>query len=270
MNRVVQFALNTALPVAMIVGTVAVGQVLLESRERPVRPAEERAALLVEVTEAVPVTEAVAYESQGTVIPARQVALQALVSGPATRVHSQLVVGGLLEEGATLLRVDPADYQLAIAEAEAAVTQAETQLQLERGRQDIAQREWALFEEASGTQNVDNRRALATREPQLASARVTLEAAETRLRRAQLNYRRTRLEAPFASLVRAESVENGQLVGPGAAVATLVDTSAFWIEVPIPSQQLSSVRVPGLNSDVGSQVTVRFSVGAQQVEREGR
>ncbi len=65
------------------------------------------------------------------------------------------------------------------------------------------------------------------------------------------------------------SVELGQLVGPTARLATLVGTDHFWVQVSLPFESLSAVRVPGVNAAVGSAARVVQTVGAGTVERAG-
>ena len=270
MKSIVQILMNTLLPIVLIVAAVLTGRALVASREGPPRADGDRRATLVEVIEARPISETVGFEVQGTVVPARQVMIQPQVSGRVQELHPELVSGGRVPDGATLLRLDARDFALTIEQLEASLAQAEANLALELGRQAVAEREWALFEQAVDLAGDETDDALATREPQVRSAMVAVEAIESQLRQARLNLSRTRVTAPFEAIVRNESVEVGQLVGPNASVATLVDVSRYWIEVSVPFDALDRMEIPGVNATEGSEVAVRWSMGARVGERIGR
>ncbi|MCA9558798.1 MAG: efflux RND transporter periplasmic adaptor subunit, partial [Myxococcales bacterium] len=156
--------------------------------------------------------------------------------------------GGRLEAGATVLRIERRDYETQVSQAKAAVERAALELELERGRKSIADREWKLLGE--GDKADARSRARALREPQLKNAEAQLEAAKAQLEQARANVRRTTLEAPFNALVVSESVDLGQLVSPQAMVARLVGTDAFWVEVAVPVADLHWLQVPGATAQV--------------------
>lgn len=193
----------------------------------------------------------------GTVTAAQSVALQPEVSGVVRTLHPQLIPGGVIKRGEPLLRIDARDYRLAVKAQEAMVSQAEVELRLEQGRQRVAQKEWALLSDARAD---DGDEELALRKPQLQNAEASLASAQGALEKAQLDLSRTTLRAPFDGFVQSESVDLGQLVGPGGPVVTLVGTEAFWVQVSLPSEQLEYLR--GVE---GAKARVRANV-----EREGR
>lgn len=267
MRQAILIVFNTLVPIAVIVAAALGARALVASRERPPQAPTERAATLVDVVEAVAEERLVGLSGQGTVVAAREVSLAPQVSGRVDRIHEQLFVGGHVGEGETILQVERSDFSLSIAELQTALDQAEANLVLEQGRQAVAVREWELYRELLSADAQDD--ALATREPQVESAEVAIDAAEARLRRARLDYNRTALAAPFDGVVRMESLEPGMIVGPNAPVVTLVDTDAFWIEVAVPYAQLDSIAIPGVNAERGSAATVRFEAFGGLIERQG-
>ncbi|MCB0359031.1 MAG: hypothetical protein KDD44_05330, partial [Bdellovibrionales bacterium] len=60
-------------------------------------------------------------------------------------MHPNLILGGVIPEGALLLEIDPRDYQIAVDAAKAALARAEVELRLEQGNRVVAQREWELL-----------------------------------------------------------------------------------------------------------------------------
>ncbi|MCU0693150.1 MAG: HlyD family efflux transporter periplasmic adaptor subunit, partial [Polyangiaceae bacterium] len=112
--------------------------------------------------------------------------------------------------------------------------------------------------------------ALALREPHLRSAKAALEGASAGLQRAKLSLSRTQIIAPFNAFVQSESVDIGQIVNAAMQLGRLVGTDAFWVQVSVPVEKLSWIRIPGLNAKEGSQVRVWQDVGDGQVERVGK
>ncbi len=203
----------------------------------------------------------------GTVEGDKQVSLSALVSGEVVFVSDKLVPGGRFARGNTLLKVDPRDYELAVAQERSRVQQAELEVTLEAERGATAKREWALL----GGGKDESEAPLALRGPQLANTQRALEAARSGLERAQLNLERATLTAPFNAMVLSETVEVGQVLNPGAPIVTLVGTDRFRVKLSVPVEELAHIAIPGINGAAGSSAFVVQDLGAgQRIERTGR
>ncbi len=177
--------------------------------------------------------------------------------------------GGRVGKNETVLRIDPKQYELALAQNQANVAQAKMELSMEQGRKSVAEREWHLIEDE--IKPTEEGKRLALREIQLETAEASLEAAKSNLEIARLNRTRTTIKAPFNALVTKKSVDLGQVVGPGSPLITLVDADAFWIQVSIPVHQLPWIHIPGVNAEEGSQVTVKQEISDELTSTyEGR
>ena len=110
--------------------------------------------------------------------------------------------------------------------------------------------------------------ALAQREPQLESTRLALKAAQSALRKAQLDLTRTTLRAPFNAMVVSESVDTGQLISPQSSVARLVGTDEFHVQVSVP---VSALRTVSARTDdrPGSETKIVQHAGDETIERRG-
>ena len=268
MNPLLRRVVQVALPVVVIAAGVVVFRGLLHSKPAPATRAVDTRGTLVTLLEAVPSQQSLAVSAQGSVVPARELSVVAQVSGKIVWQNPALVLGGRMKKGAQLIRIDPRDYSLAAKQQAANVNAAELQLEVERSRQRIAADEWEIIGEDKNA--TDEGRALALRQPQLKSAEASLSAAESSLSTAQLALTRTTLSVPFDCIVTAETVELGQVISPGRALATLVATDRYWVQVSIPVASLSSVRVPGLaGAKEGSTATIRQSIGNEYAEWSG-
>jgi multidrug resistance efflux pump len=286
--------LRTLLALAILAAAGGISAAWIMNRPKAGRKRPEPQAALVEVTEVALVTETVTVGAMGTVVPAKEIQLAARVGGEIVEVAPGFVPGGRFEAGATLVRIDPKDYELAVRQRRAdfeksqadvrqraaEVTQREndvvkcdSDLAIEMGQQAVARREYELLGE--GLEGPD--KALVLRLPQLqiakadcAAARAAREAAEgakkaaeaaqeaaaVHLEQAKLDLERTAVRIPFNAMVRDRSVDLGAQVSANAPLASLVGTDTYWVRVLIPLDQLKWVRVPGVNSTEGSTVRI--------------
>lgn len=169
----------------------------------PVQGAEVvRDTLIISVGAAA---EAAAW--QQTVIAAQ---VAGRVAGIAVRENAQ-VAGGQ-----PLLQIDPAEYQLALDEAEAQLRTAQASYE-----------EMTLLnEEIADAQTREDRQ-------RFARAKSGLDAAEVALRRAQLDLARTQVTAPFAGRVATLQVVPGQWVTAGTELMTVLDLDPIKVEVQV-------------------------------------
>jgi RND family efflux transporter MFP subunit len=226
-----------------------------KARKRPPR----KSAPLVRTMAVFPSTHRATIQAMGTVIPARQVLLKAGVSGPILFIHPQFREGGLLKKGEVVLQIDPEDYRLAVKEMESQVVTEEYELKLEMGRQEVAQREWALLNDGKPVKAIDEE--LALRKPHLEKAKADLAATGAQLKQARLNLSRTAVIAPFNSVVRKKNVDIGSHVSSQEELAELAGTDVYWIKVPVPVDRLKWMTIPGKESDAGSVVHIFYGNG---------
>ncbi|HEX5727046.1 MAG TPA: efflux RND transporter periplasmic adaptor subunit [Longimicrobiaceae bacterium] len=118
--------------------------------------------------------------------------------------------------GRLLVGLDPAEYGLAVEEAEAALAEAQGKF-----------RELTLFDDRITDPQVRRERQEAAR------ARSGLDAADVRLRKARLDLARTRMTAPFAGRVATLKVVPGQWVRAGDELMTIVDLDPIRVEVQV-------------------------------------
>lgn len=249
------------LAVILLAAGAAVGIIKLKPQSKREAPARVVPAADILVVRAETVNAQLT--ANGTVSPARRVVLSPEVSGRVTYVADELVVGGRIKQGQTLLRVDASDYAIALETEKQRLLQAQIELTLEQGRGDVAKREYQLLGNKKG--NPD----LALRVPQLKKAESMVATAEQAVKRAELNLARTTLRAPFNALVVNENAERGAVVGQGSQVATLIGTDTFWVEASVPVKKLPLLEIPSGPGTKGSKVRVIQELGGSTVVREG-
>ncbi|GAA5507098.1 efflux RND transporter periplasmic adaptor subunit [Novipirellula caenicola] len=205
----------------------------------------------------------------GTVQPAQEIVLSPRVSGQVVEVAPQFLPGGRVRKGDLLLRIDPADFENALSIQESELQQAEASLQIEEGRQSLAQKELKLLEETIDETNRD----LVLRAPQIASIRAEVNAAKAAVERAKLDLARSSVFAPFDAQVISRSVNVGSQVSPGDELAQLVGIDEYWIAAAVPVRSLRWIQFP-TSDEQGSMVTLEnpdaWPVGTQKQARVAR
>lgn len=247
-------------PPVVLALAAGVVTMLVTSKPTARRVDNRTRAPLVEFMVAKQTSQAARVQGQGTVIPARQIDLQAEVGGRVVWVSPQLVPGGRFERGQPILRIDRRNYEMVVAQQEANVERARLELEVEQGRKRVAEREWKVMGRGkTGSQG----RALALREPQLVFAQASLRAAEHALERAKLDLERTALRAPFNAIVLMRDADLGQVIGPQSKIAQLAGTDAYWVQMPVPSDHLACI-------EPDAQAAVRQKLGKRVTNRSGK
>jgi RND family efflux transporter MFP subunit len=231
--------IKIVLPLLILALAVVGMRLLIASREEPKKEARKISGALVETLVVTRGSRAVKVIGTGTVQPFREITLTPQVGGRLVEVSTHFVAGGFFQADEVLLRIEEADYRLAVDKARATLAKAEYELANEKGLADVARREWERMG-FSGEQPSP----LVLREPQLKNAGASLLSARATLGQAELNLERTLIRAPFDGLVRAESVDSGQVVRAGTAVATLIGSEQAEVVVPLPLAELDWLDVP--------------------------
>ncbi len=190
----------------------------------------------------------------GTVVPAREIVLESRVSGEIVALHPQFTVGGFLEKGSEVLRIDPLDYELAVTLAEARVKDSVSILKVAEEEAAAAIEEWRLlYKNKSENAEIP---ALVAKEPQLEAARARLAAEKADLQKAKLDLARTRIKAPFNAIVRKKFVDIGSQVSGQEQLAELIGTDVYWIQASIPVDRLNWITIPRRSTETGSSARI--------------
>jgi RND family efflux transporter MFP subunit len=251
------FLLRVVAPLALIAIAVMCAGIGITMRPRASKADVAVVATTVEVVEARSGESTAQLYANGVVEASKRITLLPEVSGRITWVSDAAIPGGFLAKGDVLARIDSRDYTLAVEQAKAQVRQAEVELELERGRGEVSRREWELLRSDRQPEGGS----LALRGPQLAAAEQGLASAQANLEKAEIALSRTRLVAPFDAVVLDESVDLGQVVSPGAPLATLIGTERFWVTVSLPVDELGAVVLPDGNRP-GSAALIRHDLGS--------
>ncbi len=230
---------KSILPAVIVVAALAAAAFMMVNRPQPPSAPPVEAAVPVEVrsVHAEDVTFTVA--SQGTVQPHQETVLVAEVSGVVNSISDKLFVGGFFNAGEVVLTLDPADYEVAVTQAQANLRSAQAQLTQESAQAEQMRREW----DASGRPRSEAP-ALALRTPFLEEAQARVLSAEAELARAERQLARTTVRAPYDGLIREKMTGLGQFMGTGSQIARIFATDYAEVRLPLSEQDLAWLELP--------------------------
>lgn len=225
---------KAALPLLVIVVAMLIAKGMIGSREQLEAGGEDPPLPLVQ-TIAVELGEvATLLASNGNVAANIELDVSSEVTGRVVWATPEFEPGERVSAGTVLLRIDAVNYELALAEAEAALAGANTALA-------DAQ---ALRKRAAVTE-----------------AKLNIKAVEQRIAKAKQDLSYTQVRAPFDAIIDRKLVEVGQFVAIGQALARLLSTDAAHISLPFTAAQASLLGEP-------ENTEVVLSVGQGEQQRQ--
>lgn len=225
-------------PIAIILvlgigGFVAVQQMKPEAEKSE----EPRAGLNVFAEPVQEVALTLTVQAQGEVRPKTEIVVAPQTSGRIAYVSPDFIDGGFIRRGQVLVRVDAQDYELGVVRARSLVATAEQRLAREIAESELAKQD---LEDLGMT----DASPLARREPQLAEAQASLDAAKSQLKDAELALARTAVIAPFDGRVRERSVDIGQVVAPGQSLGRIFGNDTVEVSLPLKDAELGRLGLP--------------------------
>ncbi|MEM8548862.1 MAG: efflux RND transporter periplasmic adaptor subunit, partial [Pseudomonadota bacterium] len=232
------YGVKRFLVIAGIFSLAVVGMLALGSLKPPVptRP-EVDTAPLVEVLELSPGRYAFTVASRGTATPVTQTTLSAEVAGTIVGLADAFVAGGGFSAGELLMTIDPTNYEVAVARAEASVSQRQIEYD---GAKKLREQGYRA-------------------EAELLSAKAALESAKADLVRAQRDLDRTKIRVPYDGIVRARQAELGDYVAPGSPLGTVFATDRMEVRLPLPDVDLAFVELPSIGASDRAMPSVTLS-----------
>lgn len=255
------------LPVAILIAAVAVFVVLIRTPERLAVVPPEQALASVRVAPVRAQTIQLDVNSQGRVQASRRVSLSAAATGPVSWVSPSLRAGGYFAANEVILRVDSSDYETALERARSSLQQAETDA---RHAREEFERNSALAE-----QRLISESQLRELQRQADNSAGRVRDAQGAVAQAELDLSRSEIRAPFDTIVESSSIDLGQHVGRGQALAVLLSADEVEVRLPLAVTQLSYLDIPlgargELADDISPVVSISGRLGDSVQSWEGR
>lgn len=260
------------LPVLVAVAVVAA---LVRTRSGPVKKVAGEVVRPMRVIDAPVVAFRPRAEGYGLAEPARVWQAVAEVKGAVVSAHPRLQSGALIDEGVVLLRIDPTEYELSVAQRKASI--AETQARLDElaaeerskkasleiekrslvfARQSLERLRTLRQQDAVAADEVDREERGALQQEQavqqlenaiaqIPARREALTAAlavhEANLKQAEFDLAKTVIPAPFACRLGDVRMKEGQVVSANQQLFEAHGTDAVEIEAKFRPEQLRNL-----------------------------
>jgi len=198
---------------------------------------------------------ATAVTANGYVVARTRASVSAKVAGRLA--YLAVSEGSYVRQGEVIARLENADYQAQVSQAEANVASARAQLIEAEADRDQLQREARRLQDIRARnaqlvspQDVDAAESRAAQaDARARSAQARIEAAEAGLRFAQASLENTLVRAPFTGTVLRKEAEVGEVVAPSVgggltrgAVVTMADLATLEVEVDVNEAYIARVR----------------------------
>jgi membrane fusion protein (multidrug efflux system) len=210
-------------------------------------PAGAPQAVPARVLEVQPQRLPVRMDTVAQVEGSREVEIRARVGGTIQkRIYDE---GAQVKAGVPLFQIDAAPFEIALSQARAALAQ-------ERARNEQARRESGRLKELAAQKAISQREYDdATSNLKLSEA--SIQAAEARVRDAELNLSYTQVIAPVAGASGRAQRSEGSLVTPNDVLTTISQISPVWVRFALAETEVA--KLPG--SRVGPDAEVRLVLG---------
>jgi membrane fusion protein (multidrug efflux system) len=211
-------------------------------------PNPTAAAVSAKVLQVAPQRVPISVEAVGQIEGSKEVEVRARVSGILLkRLYNE---GDLMRAGAPMFLVDPAPFQIALAQAKAQL--AQEQARNEQSKRESGRLKQLAVEKAISQKEYDD----ATSNLKLSDA--TLQAAEANVQQAELNLSYTNVTAPVSGVSGRAARSEGSLITAGAdsLLTTISQVEPIWVRFSLSESDLD--KLPQRRLVRGAPVDVRL------------
>lgn len=238
------------IPLIIIAVSVGLAILLVSSKKEPEKKPEPDTRPIVDIISANPSNLSVQLASYGVVSPKYKTQLVTEVQGRLLELADVFVAGGMVKKGQVLARIEPADYQADLSQAQASLAQAQANLDEEIALGEVAKKEWQDFQSGPAPE-------LGLRVPQLKKEQANVKYAQATLARAQRNLDRTVIRAPIDGIIKSRKVDLGQYITMGTTLGELYGTSIAEVRLPLNNNELAyleSIENPNTEVELTAQL----------------
>lgn len=212
-------------------------------------------ALPAAVRQVAPQRVPIAVGAVGQVEGSKEVEVRARISGILLkRAYRE---GDIVSAGATLFKIDPAPFEIALAQAKA-------QLAQEQARNDQARRESARLKQLA-EQKAISQKEYDDASSNLKLSNATLQAAQANVRQAELNLSYTDVTAPVSGVSGRAARSEGSLISAGAdsLLTTINQVDPIWVRFSLSESDLAKLPQRRLVRGAPLEVRLAFPDGTR-------
>ncbi len=246
------------LPLLILGGTIALIALMIATRPRLVPVAKPERVWPVDTLVARYADHQPWLALYGEVVAGRRSELRPKVTGEVIAIGAGFHEGASVRQGELLLRIDPFDYETALAEQRALLAEAEASLaKLER---DLARTEGLYRDKNVSEQALDDARLAVLQQQAL------LEQRRIAVQRAERDLADTRLLAPFDGVLANVNADVGKRITDFGSdlVAELIDTSQLEVRFNLSNAQFGRLQASE-EPLPGRELELSWQVGDRQI-----
>jgi len=224
------------IPLGIVLAAIVVAMLMVASREK-LSPSDVAQPLPhVQAIDIALGDVPVFIVAHGNVRARHELELASEVTGRVEWVAPEFESGERVVAGTVLLRVDPTLYRLALAEAKAALVNANNTLADAK-----ALKRTALMKESE----------------------LNIEVARQRIAKAEQDLAYTRIRAPFEAVIDKKLVDFGQFINAGRTVARVLSSDTAEVSLPVKAAEVGLI-------DTSADVLLSAKIGEQQQQWQAR
>jgi RND family efflux transporter MFP subunit len=182
-----------------------------------------------------------AVTAPGTIEAFQEVQITARVAGAVDKVT--FVEGQAVKAGAVLAVIESERYQIAVAQAKAAVAKAQA---TQRTAEASLQRRLNAQKDSPGLVPGEE---IEQKQTAVDTAKADVDAAQQAMRVAALNLRESFVRAPIAGIVQTRTVQQGQYLQPGAVLATILQRDPLLLRFQVTESDAPRLE-PGMTATI--------------------
>jgi RND family efflux transporter MFP subunit len=253
-----QFIIIARIVIILIIigGALLISKRLIDTKpQNEQRPRKERTTIAT----TIPLEKSnkqIIINTTGIITPDQELNIYPQVTGKIKKTSKSFEPGFFIKKGDEIVQIDSADYDIALIEAEANLTDAQYNYDVELGYQSVAKHEWNLFEKKDQLNELEKK--LMLRIPHLQKAEASLMSAQAKLDKAKLDVGRTKISAPFNAIILSRDISLGSLVSSQTLIGTIVDSDTFRAEATLPVDNLEWIQTIN-NSKTPSKAWISLS-----------
>lgn len=208
----------------------------------------------------------ITIKTQGFIEPAHVLHVVSEVSGNVIYTNDNFIDGGLVKKGDILVKIDPKNYEVILAQKKSLLAKAKLNLSLETAEHEVAMLE---LERRKDIIN-DDAKTLATRDEFLQKAKSEYNASLAELQQAEIMYMKTMIKSPINGIISKVNIHHGEFVNYHHQITTIYGIDEFKAEVNIPIEDLKYLSFAKQNEDYGSKAIIsQITINDETITKEG-
>lgn len=253
-------------PLIIVLLSMVISGLFIIFKPKAIKENHDESIPLVETITLTKQNKNITIKTQGFIEPAHILHIISEVSGNVIYANENFIDGGLVKKGDILVKIDPKNYEVILAQKKSLLAKAKLNLSLENAEHEVAILELDRREDIIN----DNAKALASRDEFLQKAKSEYNACLAELQQAEIMYTKTIIKSPIDGIISKVNIHKGEFVNYHHEITTIYGIDEFKAEVNIPVEDIQYLNFAKQNEDHGSKAIIsQITLNDEHITREG-